>query len=92
MKETRQWRCILSVTLSVFMLLSTMVIPQSAWFRIPASAEEVVTESSDEHLTEVPEGYTAARTNNDMYKIRSNSLSLRMYGCLTNLFQKCLFD
>ena len=63
---------ITSVILSILMLTSMLVLPQSAAVAVQASAETLTQSPSGEHATTVPEGYTAVRTMEDLYAIRSN--------------------
>ena len=73
MKTTHLTHRITSVILSLLMLTSMLVLPETAGLAATtASAETLTQAASGEHLTEVPEGYTAVRTIEDLYAIRSN--------------------
>ncbi len=63
---------ITSIILSILMLTSMLVLPQSAAVAVQASAETLTQAPSGGHATTVPEGYTAVRTMEDLYAIRSN--------------------
>ena len=72
MKKQNLSHRITSVILSLLMLTSMLVLPETAGLSVQASAESLTQAASGEHLTEVPEGYTAVSTIEDLYAIRSN--------------------
>ena len=71
-KTTHFSHRITSVILSLLMLTSMLVLPETAGLAAATASAETLTQApSGEHLTEVPEGYTAVRTIEDLYAIRA---------------------